>query len=251
MPIEFTSLASSSAGCAYIVRSPGLKPLLIECGIRYAQIQIGLDFDLDIAGCLISHAHGDHCKSARDMMCRGAVNCYASTETAEFLRTKHHELERNPRLRSINMAEDQFLGIEGWTVTPFEAEHDMPGTLGFVVDSISGDRLLYLTDTAYSRFTFAGLTHMAIEANFSEGLIRENAERGEIDRSRYHRTYRTHMSVERLLEMLKANDLSEVEEIHLLHLSSANSDAEGFKRQVQSLTGIPTYIAGTKAMATI
>ena len=52
-------------------------------------------------------------------------------------------------------------------------------------------------------------------------------------------------------EMLKANDLSKVEEIHLLHLSSANSDAEGFKRQVQSLTGIPTYIAGTKAMATI
>lgn len=45
------------------------------------------------------------------------------------------------------------------------------------------------------------------------------------------------------IDELKANDLSKVREIWLLHLSDGNSDAERFKREVMELTGKPVYIA--------
>ena len=45
-------------------------------------------------------------------------------------------------------------------------------------------------------------------------------------------------------ELLKANDLSKVQQIWLLHLSDGNSDEKRFKREIQELTGKPTFIAG-------
>jgi hypothetical protein len=45
-------------------------------------------------------------------------------------------------------------------------------------------------------------------------------------------------------EFFKVNDLSKVQEIYLLHLSSGNSDAVRFKREFAELTGKPVYIAG-------
>jgi ribonuclease BN (tRNA processing enzyme) len=51
------------------------------------------------------------------------------------------------------------------------------------------------------------------------------------------------MSLETCKEFLQANDLSQVKDIALIHLSDSNSDAERFKREDEGLTGKPTYIA--------
>jgi|AntDeeMinimDraft_5_1070356.scaffolds.fasta_scaffold16527_4 phosphoribosyl 1,2-cyclic phosphodiesterase len=45
-------------------------------------------------------------------------------------------------------------------------------------------------------------------------------------------------------DFLRANDLSRVKEIHLLHLSDRNSNAERFKREIQEISGKPVYVAG-------
>ena len=45
-------------------------------------------------------------------------------------------------------------------------------------------------------------------------------------------------------DFLRANDLSRVKEIHLLHLSDENSNAERFKREIQEISGKPVYVAG-------
>ena len=52
------------------------------------------------------------------------------------------------------------------------------------------------------------------------------------------------MALENVKDILKANDLSKVNEIYLIHLSDGNSNAEQFKREIQELTGKPVYIAG-------
>jgi phosphoribosyl 1,2-cyclic phosphodiesterase len=57
------------------------------------------------------------------------------------------------------------------------------------------------------------------------------------------RLLKSHFSLENVKQFLRANDLSRVREIWLLHLSDGNSDAERFKREVMELTGKPTYIA--------
>ena len=46
-----------------------------------------------------------------------------------------------------------------------------------------------------------------------------------------------------LLDLLRANDMTKVRQIYLLHLSDGNSDAAAFRRQVQQETGAEVYIA--------
>ena len=44
--------------------------------------------------------------------------------------------------------------------------------------------------------------------------------------------------------MLEANDLSKLEEIHLIHLSSNNANATYIKQSIQEVTGVPVYVGG-------
>lgn len=237
--LQFRPIASSSSGCCYHVSGGGTRGgLLIDAGLRMQQIDVALRFQVtSLAGCLISHGHGDHAKAVPDLQ-RMGVDCYASAETwgdfrwGKLVPYRCHAVE----------AEKEF-SVGDWRVMPCLAVHDEPGTLGFLIGSPEGDRLLYLTDSAYAINRFEGLTQIAIECNHSEALILQNAQSGRIDRTRARRTFSTHMSLERLIPMLLANDLSRCEEIWLLHLSRENSDAEAFRRAVQEATGIPTYVA--------
>lgn len=234
--MEFQPLASSSAGCCYVLRSGDLRPLLLDCGLRGSVLEAATGFTLSrFAGCLLSHAHGDHAAGINHVQ-RRAVDVYASQQT--FAALKNAVAHRS----KVVAAGDQ-LAVAGWQVKAFEVVHDQPGTLGFVIDDQLGHRALYLTDSAYSPYRFAGLTHIFIECNWSEELMRGNHLSGAVHSSRFKRTVRTHMSLERLIEMLKANDLSKAQEIHLLHLSNENSDEEAFVRAVSRETGIPTYAA--------
>lgn len=235
--IRFKALASSSAGCCYVVESGTLPPLLIDAGIRFELIQEALNFQIgSLAGALISHAHGDHVKAARRLMAN-AVDCYAAKETWQQTGFSGH--------RAKVVDPQATVKVGPWSVLGFNAVHDVAGTMGFIVADNAGGKLLYLTDSAYSLYTFKGLTVMAVEANWSEELMRENSTRGEIHRDRAKRTVRTHMSIERLETMILANkaDNPGLEEIHLLHLSDANSDEAAFKEAVQKATGIATYVA--------
>ena len=230
--VRFRSLASSSEGCAYLLEAEGAAPLLIECGMSFIKLQIALDFRLSrVAGCIVSHAHMDHAEAANTLPKHG-VAVYSSKETSDALRKGIFA----PRVLKGPTK------IGGWLVTPFDAVHDCPGALGFVIEGY-GARCLYLTDSAYCPVRFEGLTHIAIECNHSSETMRESVRSGKIDPVLYARTAASHMSLERLLPMLKANDLSRVQEVHLLHLSDANSDERAFKEAVQQATGCPVYVA--------
>ena len=244
--LNFRSLASSSQGCCYHLSGGGaIAPLLIEAGIRFELIRKGVGFQVSaLAGCLVTHAHGDHASATVDVMAAG-VDVYASKEThahvrnAQALRNRPYAEHR----AHVVAAEEEFV-VGDWIVMPFATVHDVPGALGFLVGSPDGSRLLFLTDTAYSPKRFEGLTHVAAEANWDEESIRANHASGRIDPSRAIRTIRTHMSLERLIDMLRENDLSRVKEIHLLHLSSENSDEARFKRRVEEAVGMSTFVAG-------
>jgi phosphoribosyl 1,2-cyclic phosphodiesterase len=56
------------------------------------------------------------------------------------------------------------------------------------------------------------------------------------------RLRRSHMSIDNVLDFLKANDISAIEKIYLLHLSSGNSDEKDFKNRVQKATGVPVEV---------
>lgn len=232
--MDFRVIASSSSGNAYVV-SHGGSSLLLECGIRYADLQRALGHQVTaLAGCLISHDHGDHARAAADVA-RAGVDVYASSGTLEEIGLTGHRSHIVTALGQVR--------IGPWTVLPWPAIHDAPEPYGFLVMDLDGDRLLFATDTAYVPYRFARLSIVAIEANWSSESIRRNVASGALAAPLARRIMRTHMSIERACGLLRANDLGCVHEVHLLHLSDQNSDAAEFRRAAMAASGRPVYAA--------
>jgi phosphoribosyl 1,2-cyclic phosphodiesterase len=233
--MNFTPLASSSKGNAYLVTSPGVAPLLLEAGIPIKSLREKLHFGLsELAGCLISHLHGDHSKAVKDLL-KSSVDCCMAKETAEALGVESHH-------RTHFITPEFKHTIKGWAVRPFALEHDVP-CLGFFIEQ-SGERLLFIPDTGYVRNRFQGVNIVAIECNHLEEKLSENILNGSLPAVVGHRIRRNHLSLERFITMLKSNNLSRCRQIHLLHLSDGNSDERKMILEVQKATGIPTYSAG-------
>lgn len=249
--MQFRSIASSSAGCAYLVTAAGIAPLLIDCGVSVDAIREATGFkSTGLAGCLVSHAHGDHSKSAMKLA-KAGIEIYGSQETLKSVELLGHHrgnvlkpFEPKPLFPSGYFNSDQTPVQPGrpyWTVMGFELVHDCPGTFGFLV-SAGGETLLYMTDTAYSPHTFPGVNYYAVEANYDPEIMRANTEKGVIDSQRFVRTVRNHMSIDTLVAMLKKNDIGCAKHVYLLHLSDSNSDEAAFKEKVQRATGVPVTV---------
>ncbi|SFM28707.1 Phosphoribosyl 1,2-cyclic phosphodiesterase [Gracilibacillus orientalis] len=233
--IAIKTLASSSKGNCYYV-TDGNTPLVLEAGINFREIRKALDFNTsNLAGCLITHEHGDHCKGLKDVL-RAGIDCYASDGTWDALLLDGHH-----RGHPVKSHEPFTIGT--WTIMPFDAQHDVSEPLGFLLANKAGDKLLFATDTYYIKYKFKNVSHMLIECNYSKEILDRNIEEGITPKVMRKRLLRSHFSLENVKEFLKANDLSRVQEIHLLHLSDSNSDEALFKREIQQLTGKVVYIA--------
>lgn len=232
--INIKTLASGSKGNAYLI-DDGVSQLLIECGIKYKDIQVALNFDTKrVVGCLLSHEHKDHSKGLKDVL-RAGIDVFMSKGTAEAEGIKHHR---------INIVENkkQFK-VGTFTILPFDVEHDVNEPFGFLIANEQGDKLLFATDTYYIKYKFTGLTHLMIECNYSQTILDDNINTGVVPQVMKRRLMQSHFSLENVIEFLKANDLSKVDEIHLLHLSDTNSNELEFKNKIQEVTGKRVVIA--------
>lgn len=239
--MNFIAHASGSSGNLYTLED-GEHRLAIELGLPFRRIRQALQFKTsELSGALISHGHGDHAAGVRDAL-KAGVDCYLSAGTAEEIGVAGHH-----RAHIIKAKEGFRLGT--FRVFPFEAVHDALEPLNFVVSGSLGGRLLYVTDTAYCPYRFTGLTVVAIEANYTLEALRRGVESGAYPLAHKNRVLSTHMSLDRALQLLRANDLSRVEAIHLLHLSDGNSDELRFLEAVRRATGIPTYVAAERSTA--
>lgn len=232
--MQIKVLASGSSGNAYIV-SDGRTPLLLDAGIPLKAIQVGTNFAVrKIAGAFITHSHQDHSKAAKDLA-RYGVNIYTSRGTIEACGLTGHRLHPVKALQEI--------AVGTFKVLPFDVEHDAPEPLGFLFASTTtGEKLLYFTDTYFVRYRFNGLTHIMAECNYTQDGIDRSIAAGYIPVEMVPRLVKAHMSLEHLLEMLKANDLRQVRQIYLLHLSANNSEEQRMKEEVQRQTGAEVYV---------
>lgn len=231
--IEIKALATGSKGNCYYV-TDGQTPLLLEVGIPFKDIRKRLNFRTsDIQGVLITHEHQDHCKGINDVL-KAGINVYMSAGTAGAIDIKHH------RIKTVE-AKKQFT-IGSWTILPFDVQHDSSEPIGYLLMNQQREKLLFATDTYYIRYRFPGLTHIMVECNYSLAILNENIVAGRVPKVMKKRLLRSHFSLENVKEFLKANDLSKVQEIWLLHLSDNNSDAQLFKQEIMELTGKMVFV---------
>lgn len=219
--------ASSSKGNLFTI-SDGQTRLLLEAGLSVKQIRRAVGFQLaDYAACFITHEHSDHSRGARGLIEMG-LPCYMTPGTAGAL--------------GLNVARyikpGEAVQVGTLAVSPIQTKHDAAQPVGYVIDAANGERIVFAIDTAYITMRVPKLTEIAIECNYSEELLR-NSDMPERLRARIRAS---HMSLERVLAFLAANDLSRVRKITLLHLSRERADARAFIHAVSTATGIPTTI---------
>ncbi len=228
-------LGSSSKGNCYILEND-TEALIIECGLRIDDIMKGILFKpYKVRGCLVSHEHKDHCIAAAGILAKG-ISLYASAGTHNAMGTGSHH-------RSVKIVPGEKFYVGSFRVIPFKVKHDAAEPVGFLINHEETGTILFITDTYYVKETFRGLNNVIVEANYCQEILDEKMRNGATAEFLRNRIFASHMSLATCKELLMANDLSQVNNIVLIHLSDSNSHASRFKQEITALTGKQVHIA--------
>lgn len=234
-------LNSGSAGNCYIL-DDNKDALVIEAGVKFNHVKQAINYDISrINGCLVSHEHGDHAGYINDFL-KARIPVFASEGTIEAVKDKMKiDTYCLPMFRTLIKGKSHSIGA--FKVIPFDVQHDCADPLGFLINHPSMGVALFATDTYYLKYKFSGLNQILIECNYRDDILQENIREGRIPGLLLKRTLQSHMSYDTCLSTLKANDLTAVNNIVLIHLSDANSNANEFLQGVKQETGKNVHVA--------
>jgi phosphoribosyl 1,2-cyclic phosphodiesterase len=224
-------LGSSSSGNCYIIGNDS-EAIILEAGkaITMEKVKQALNFNIrKVKAALISHLHDDHAGRAKEYerifptyANRSVINAKGLTHTTEIFAGK--------RFTAGN-----------FKILPFLADHDVP-CFGFIIKHQEIGNMLFLTDSASCDYEFRNLNHILIECNFSRDILTRSVENG-LHPSVAKRVNDTHMELNICKQALQNQELSNVYNIVLLHLSYNNSDAGRFRQVISKAIGKPVHIA--------
>ena len=227
-------LGSDSNGNCYVLQNDK-EALIIEAGVRFSEVKKALKWQLSkVVGAVITHEHNDHAKYVRDFVSNGiTVLALPSVFRAKGIYSLSFRKEIEPMHGYI---------VGGFRVFAMPVCHDVP-CVGFIIEHEDMGRMLFVTDTMMLEYRVPGLNHILLEANYAEDILDAKIEAGSVPLSMKPRLVHSHMEIETTKGILRANDLSGVNEIVLIHLSNGNSDERRFVREVQETSGKPVYAA--------
>ncbi len=142
--MRFCIVGSGSKGNAVVVDGGGVR-VLIDAGFAPRELRRRMAH-LDIApdhldALVLTHAHGDHVKGAKQLAVNLKIPTYATDATKRFASTftslRHHV----PITAGVPFA------VGALTITPVKTVHDEPGSVAFLFQEDDGDeRFAYCTD---------------------------------------------------------------------------------------------------------
>lgn len=243
--MTLTTVGSGSSGNCYVLQDEN-EALVIEAGMKLIEAKKALGWNIaKVAGCVITHSHNDHAGYAKDYESAG----FPLLALPEVIQAK-----RLNTAKAITIGKRYRMG--GFDILPFPVMHDVP-CVGFIITHKDTGRILFATDTyalaRYERdlggreyvipYTFTGINHWMLEANYSDRILRRNIDNGNIPEALRKRLMTSHMSIRNCIDTLKRMDLSRTHDIMLIHLSDGNADERDFVKRVREATGKRTYVA--------
>lgn len=232
--MKLVTLGSSSAGNCYLLRGDS-ETLILECGIRPAQVKKALNFDFSaVVGAVVSHSHNDHSGCVRDFVKLGIpVLGIDHTLTAQNVVYSHFA-------KTVVPGRGYKLG--GFKIIPIELEHDVP-CVGYHIHHEEMGNLLFATDTCVMRYRFDNLNHILIEANYDDEILDDNIRHGSMPGVMRPRLLKSHLALDSAKAIILAQDLTNVHNVVLLHLSGNNANARQFVAEVTATMGVPVHVA--------
>ena len=232
--MELQVIGTGSSGNCYVLHAGGAQgqAILLDAGLPVMQIIKAVKGWRRVVGCLVTHEHLDHARSAEEIAKYG-IRTYATQGTIEAI-------PRMSRLTQLNRAESlRSFTVGDFTVMAFDTEHDAAEPVGWLIRyEPTGETALYATDTYYLRHTFPGINYWIVECNYTESILQAQLEAGELAEALRNRLIKSHMSLRRLCDALEANDLTQARAIVLVHLSDERSDARLMVETVKATTEI-------------
>lgn len=217
-------LGSSSSGNCYILEDKKGNKIMLEAGLPFAEIKKRANYDLkNLNGVFVSHSHGDHAKGAHAM----AVNGYKVYSVIEPFN---------------NVKEGSTISIGDFSITPFEAVHDVE-CYNCIIHHEECGTILFATDTKNIPVFIERVNHFMIEANYSQSLLQELIDGSRISYAAAKALVQRHMSLETAVEEIIVSGTKYVRNIILLHMSDRNSNEDYYKRFVSERTGIMPKLA--------
>lgn len=205
---KLTVLSSNSKANCYLLKIDE-KILILEAGVKLLEVKKAINFDISkIVGCVVSHEHKDHARYVDEIS--EVTRVYTSFENFKKIK------------------------IEEFTITPFENFHDVE-CFGFHIYHEKIGNLLFATDTKVLKYKFKKINHMMIECNYIDSMIDNEYLR--------HRLVESHLSLDTCVDTLKKYDLSNLNNLILLHLSKQNADESIIKKTIINETGFEPIIA--------
>ena len=174
MPIDITSVGSSSSGNSYIIFAEGLT-LVLDVGLTAKKILGALEhFGIDpeeVDAVMVTHEHVDHVRSIRAVSrkCCNAV-VYASRGTAENTANFVHV----PEERFVPVSAGDCIELGPVNIGVFPLSHDAAEPVGFTV-SAGDEKLAVVTDTGIItdeiRSAVCDADMLVFEANHDEDML--------------------------------------------------------------------------------
>jgi phosphoribosyl 1,2-cyclic phosphodiesterase len=218
--MQLWSFASGSDGNCYLVESEGTK-VLVECGRPYQQVLDVLDASgvepSQLSGIFLTHAHGDHSRSARSLAQKFRVPIYSSLGTLGALLLEDPSLGRP-------LYSGKTITIGELEVRPFAVPHDCREPMGFRFESTSG-RACITTDLGWVPGNvvrqFRDLDLLVLESNYDPHLL-ENGSYPHFLKRRVASTH-GHLSNAAAAEAIAACGDRAPRSVWLAHLSEQNN----------------------------
>ena len=212
--MELKILGSESSGNLYLLTSDTGETLILEAGIRVQEVKQALDFDLsNVNGLIVSHLHQDHAKYAKDYA-KAGIMVYSHESTLERTKVGY---------RGISIEHGKLFHAGSFSIIPITVPHGGVQCFGFLISHPESGKILFVTDAQFIPHRFNNLTHILIEANYSDEANTTGHGIG------------AHMALDTTLKFIQANNPHNLRNVVLLHLSATNSNEKEFIRQVKSV----------------
>ena len=227
-------IGSSSSGNCYILDGKD-EALIVECGCPVKEVKVSLNWQIGkIAGAVVTHRHSDHSGYVHDMLWAG-IRVLALADVFESKGVSNHPF-------ATTIVPNNGYKVGGFLIQPFSVFHDVP-CVGYIIQHAEIGKLLFVTDTAAMGYRIDGLNHIMIEANYADDIVNTNIECGNLSAAMRNRLFGSHLELETTKRILRRQNLSDVINIILIHLSNGNSNEKRFIDEITELTGKPTYAA--------
>jgi phosphoribosyl 1,2-cyclic phosphodiesterase len=236
--MELIVIASGSARNGYVLKGE-TSSLIIECGCRLSEVKKAVEYNMQsVAGCLVSHSHGDHAGYIASYLKAGII-VMSSRETLEA-----KQVNKNHFAKVIHAGKGYSVGE--FKVIPFDLEHDVR-CYGFIIEHPEMGRLIFMTDTWKCDYKMPPAHHVLIEANYSEKILDENIASGRTRPIMRQRLIRSHMEINEAKAILSRWDLSHTRTILLIHMSDKNREQALFEKEIEQVTG-KTVVTAEKGL---